>query len=363
MAILLLAPAVVRAGDPRAEIQATLDTMEHAAIAADVAAFMAQVCTDESQFATEMRHWAEDLAAHPVATLDMEIVEDGAEFDEDRAAFKMRWTWTLKEPGAAPARSAEFPTVSFVKRADTWLYAGEVWSQIAGDGFVVYYLGDDDDIARTVLNVFPVSRTHVNEGFEIDGTPDQVIKLYEDMEHLKATVYLSMPDPVLGGWNEPGESIKFMEWYAQDERGWTRAFAHEYGHVATWALGPHAKAIPWWVMEGVAELAAEEFDEGRGAGNDRYIRRLAAQRGLVAWDEIADYHSARQEIKQLAYHQGRHLVGYVSEKWGRAGRNAWLRALAAGRNVDEATRQALGMSFEELDREWRKTFLEDSSER
>jgi hypothetical protein len=48
-----------------------------------------------------------------------------------------------------------------------------------------------------------VARKHVNDGFGITDTSPQTIKLYASMDHLKATVYLSMPDPVLGGWNEP----------------------------------------------------------------------------------------------------------------------------------------------------------------
>jgi len=45
----------------------------------------------------------------------------------------------------------------------------------------------------------------------------------------------------------------------------------------------------------------------------------------------------------------------VTRKWGDAKRNAWLRGIAAdGKTLNEATQSALGMSFEELDRQWRE---------
>ncbi|MBL8760636.1 MAG: hypothetical protein JNL50_04970, partial [Phycisphaerae bacterium] len=235
--------------------------------------------------------------------------------------------------------------------------------EIKGDAFVVRYLADAArPAAELVHRVFPDAKAHVDEGFGIAGTPSakkhQVIKLYDDMEHLKATVYLSMPDPVLGGWNESGESIKFLSNYAHDDRGWTRAFAHEYGHVATWELGERASELPWWVAEGAAELAAEKWD--KPGSNDRHVRKIARDGKLAAWIEIASYHKARQEVKYLAYVQGHHLMGYVSDTFGREKRNAWIAAAASGKPIDEATRVALGMSFDDLDRAWRDSLKDQS---
>jgi hypothetical protein len=110
------------------------------------------------------------------------------------------------------------------------------------------------------------------------------------------------------------------------------------------------------VHEGVAELAAEKFDGG-GAGNDHRIQRLARGGGLASWDEIADYKTALPERKMLAYWQGHHMVGYISDRWGREKRNAWLRRMGSGDSLAEATRGEFGVSLEDLDRDWRATLL------
>src|SRR5262249_53010781 len=161
------------------------------------------------------------------------------------------------------------------------------------------------------------------------NTTPQVIKLYSDMEHLKATVYLSMPDRILGGWNEAGESIKFMGSYTEGVERWTGALAHEYGHVDTWEMGPAAGEVRGWVQEGVAELAAAALVKGYPERIEGMIRSLAARGKLAKWEEISDYRTAPARLKHLAYHQGYSMIAHISERWGRPGRNAWLRAMGA----------------------------------
>ena len=207
--------------------------------------------------------------------------------------------------------------------------------------------------ALDVLKAFPVARDHDNEFFGVQPPP-QVLKLFTSMDHLKATVYLNMPDTYLGGWSEPGESIKFMISYASGVESWTNAYAHEYGHVCTWTLGPHASDMPWWMQEGAAELAAGKFRPGYRERLDADIRRQAVAGSLPPWDQIANYITTPQKYKRLAYTQGDHLPNYVTHTWGDAARNAWLRAMAAdGKTLDEATRSALGLPFADLDRRWR----------
>ncbi len=356
-----------RGGRDYAAIEATLTSMASAAVRGDAGAFLEHVDFIEPQFEREMRNMAKDLKLHTPTRVEFRLADTGTGRSDNEGtrahiAFTIDYDMPFDQNGRkmdGPGRRVQspYPVCEFRRDANgAWRFAGEVWKEIAGEGFVVRYLDDKArPPAEIVHRVFPISKAHVDEGFGIAGTPaagrHQIIKLYENMEHLKATVYLSMPDPVLGGWNESGESIKFLSSYAHDERGWTRAFAHEYGHVATWELGERASELPWWVAEGAAELAAEKWDAP--GGNDRQVRKLAENGALAAWSDIASYHKARQEVKYLAYVQGHHLMGYVSDKFGREKRNAWIASAASGKSIDEATRTALGLSFDELDRAWR----------
>ena len=47
-----------------------------------------------------------------------------------------------------------------------------------------------------------------------------------------------------------------------------------------------------------------------------------------------------------------HMLKFITDSFGQTTRNNWVRTMAKGASLDEATREVLGMSFEELDRRW-----------
>lgn len=369
---------------PRQQVQAVIDQMNQAVLAGDKAAFLRHVSRTNPQFATEQEHWADELAAHRPLQFAISIADALAEgkkpdekygaltFSDTRAEFPLTMTYRMDVGHAKrpEGKSASWPAV-FVKEdpdgdgplPTQWLYQGENWQSLPGDWttdrsggvFTVKFFPGSRHIAEDVVEAFPPAKRHADEGFGVKITRPLEIKLFDNMEHLKATVYLNMPDEVLGGWTEPGEAIKFMASYTRTVPRWTAAFAHEYGHTATWEMGAKIKQSPWWVQEGVAELCAEEFTKDRQA-IDRMMRTRAGKQGkagLQKWEDLADYQKADPEIKQLAYYQGHHFIGWLSEGWGREGRNAWLRAIAAGKSIDEASRDVTKLSFETLDARWR----------
>jgi hypothetical protein len=124
--------------------------------------------------------------------------------------------------------------------------------------------------------------------------------------------------------------------------------------VATFQLGPKATDMPWWILEGVADLSAQEYAHD-WTMVDRMVRGWAASGNLIEWDRLADFHGEATQHSTHVYHQGHHMLGYVSDRFGRSKRNDWMRQMAQGRTLDEATRSALGLSFDDLDRDWRKS--------
>lgn len=334
------------------QIDATLVRMSRAVQAADKGDFLSCLDLSNGFFYMEQAHWCDDLTRRGIQAVRFQRTHKGDRIDGNTAHATIRIHYTSRTGAATDGATASWPAL-FVHRNQEWLYAGEDWKVLQGDGFVVRYLPGSEAAALAARNGFPIARAHDNEGFGVNPGPQQ-IELFRDMEHLKATVYVNQPDEVLMGWNEPGESIKFMDIYAHDAAGWAAAFAHEYGHVCTWEFGDKIKDAPWWVSEGVAELAAEGLTHDRERVHNQIIRRAKAGR-LVPWADIADYDKAAQKNKHMAYIQGHHMLGYISQEWGREGRNRWLRALGRGDSLDEACRGIMGMSFADLDRAWRRT--------
>jgi hypothetical protein len=134
--------------------------------------------------------------------------------------------------------------------------------------------------------------------------------------------------------------------------------AHEYGHVATFEMGPRATDMPWWVLEGAAELAAEGYTRNPARNLNRQMEGMARAGWLAAWEDLADFRGEAQNHVWAVYTQGHHMLGYISDRFGRSARNRWLRLMAQGRTIDSATTEALGLSFDQLDADWRQSLKE-----
>jgi hypothetical protein len=204
------------------------------------------------------------------------------------------------------------------------------------------------------LKGFALVREHVETGFKLNDKElpkrTQKIKLYGSMRHLQLSICLSYENG-LGGWNEPNEPIKLLVGRGGKSGGLRNVIAHEYGHVATFELGPTSNLMPWWILEGVADLSAEKYS-GKGG---QFIERQAKAGKLAPWEELADFETVKPQYQTYVYQQGHHMLGYISDRWGRDPRVAWLTLMANGKSLDDATREALGMSFAQLDQEWRAT--------
>lgn len=354
VACVQLAPAV-RASD-LPTLNAVADAMERAVLARDKAAYLAHVATADPVLRAEQVHWAADFDRHAVEAFTMDVADVGdapphhvPHIDARRANLTVRWRMSSWAPGSE--RTITFPAL-FVREGDAWTFAGEAWPALSDEHNTVLAPPELRPVAERVLALLPRVRAHVDEGFEAASDDRQVVKLYDAMPHLQASIYLSYTDP-LGGWNEPGEAIKLLARPDMDDAQLLPVLAHEYAHVATFRFGPHASDMPWWALEGVAELASEQFRAGYWPMIDRQVRAWAAAGGLAAWDALADFHTFDKRYYGHVYTQGEHMVAYITERFGRAARNRWLRALAAGQALDAATLDALGVPWAEVDSAWR----------
>lgn len=361
---------------PREQIQAALDAMGKAVLAGDAAAYAKTIATPLARstfFTVEQQEWAKDLTkpeTRPVA-FTATVTEEGTvttvpgQTGAERWVGAVRFAWTM--PTTGEAKRSKDATVqfeaAFVRNVSgdgehAWKYAGEAMETLDADPktthATIFHPKGAKTPAEQIAKAFPLAKAHVDEFFGKAIDRVEEIRLYDRRDVLQFSVYPSMfqTDTTLSGWSETGQSIKFLTNYARDEKGWTAAFAHEYGHVATWNLGEKAAAMPWWVQEGIAELAAEAYTGGR-ARIDPIITGWAARNGLATWDELADYRKTPQDKRRHPYHQGHHMVGFVFDTHGREKCIAWITAMARGRSVDEATRETLNTGFADLDRAWR----------
>jgi len=345
---------VVAAQTARADetLDALLARIRSAVLTADADEYLACVDVRDPVFAREQKNWVADLKRKPVKEFSVQVQDQALVGPDGPMNGQLTMSWKIADEDAV-GRTISFPATFTRDAAGGWLYAGEAWQSIEANGVKVLYDHGLDEVAKNVVEILPDIRAHVNEGFEVAINRVQEVKLYGSMRHLQQSIYLSYVDS-LGGWNEPGESIKILVGRRSKPAELKPLLAHEYGHVATFEYGPKASGMPWWVLEGVAELSAEAFGGARDVS--RMVGRWALNGKLADWDRLADFHMVKTEDHMYVYSQGHHMLGFVSEKFGRSGRNAWLRAMAQGATLDDATREAMKMSFAELDLAWRASF-------
>ncbi len=331
--------------------------MARAVLAADGDGYLRLVASGDAAFTTEQRNWARDLARQRPVELAIALGRVRVEGAAATAALTMTW----RMPRAKKPRKVAWPARFVRAEGDGgWLYAGEDWEAVRSGDVVVRYLRGFEATAKLAAALLPAIRQRVHLELAIapaSGLAGRVqeVKLYPTMAHLQASIYPSYAAP-LAGWNEPGESIKLLATRRPDAGELAAVLAHEYTHVATFELGPSANDMPWWILEGVAEAVSAEARGTTPAPRteiDGRMRARARAGGLVDFDKLADFFGEAQKHVGAVYEQGHSMLAFVTAHHGRAGRRAWLEKMATGASLSAATREALGTSFEELDRSWR----------
>ncbi len=340
----LLAPG------PRFEdLESTVSSMESAVLAGDSAAYLSQVSDAEPVFLMEQTNWAGDLAEHTPVAFDILLDADGFKTHADGSVtVPMTISWQMSDK--AKGRKVSFKA-RFVDRKGHWRFAGEVWMRVEAPGVVVLSDPKFKDEAVHIAALLPGVRQRVHEILGIEVEADQQVKVYEKMKHLQKSIFLSYTDPI-GGWNEPGEAIKLLGRQGQSGRALRSLLAHEYGHAVSFALGDKATEMPWWVLEGVAEYCSSEITGG-SRDLDARIRRWARGDDLRSWDQLADFRGQAMNHQAHVYAQGHHAIRYLIDEYGIERVRAWLRFLAGGATLDEASRFTLEASWADIDAAWR----------
>ena len=169
---LAICPATARAD--KSQVRAVLDRMQAAVLKGDKAAYLELVDRTDPVFLKEQENWAADFDHHVPTAFTLAMKDDeGVFFWDVEAKFDLTTEWTMGEdvPGA-PQRKLTFPVV-FQKVDEKWLYRGEDWQTLAAPGMdgaggaKVFYFDGSQAKARTIADVLPEVRVHVDKGFSV----------------------------------------------------------------------------------------------------------------------------------------------------------------------------------------------------
>lgn len=347
-ALFVLAASALAADPVPADLGPTLDRMAAAVRAGDAEAYLACVDPADPVLHKEQENWAKDLLVHRPAEFSVTIRPGEFSLQPDGSIVAtLDMTWTMPE---ARKRSVGYPA-RFVQRDGQWLYAGEQWVRVRAPGVEVLVEPELRNVGVHIAAVLPSVRRRVDDmmGTHVDRV--QQVKVYRSMGHLQHSIYLSYTDP-LGGWNEPGEAIKLLGDQTQSGRALRSLLAHEYGHCATFDLGPRATDMPWWVLEGVAEHCSSVVTgvAGRGA---RRVDSWARSGNLRSWDQLTDFRGEAMNHQGHVYAQGHAMIAHLDQRFGLDRVVAWLAGMAQGQSLESATLAVFDASWSEIDAAWR----------
>lgn len=340
-------------------IPALLDRMEAAVLAQDTETYLSYIDLSDPVFAAEHTKWAlgwTDFA--PVTRFD--LLARNLQIDGDEATADLVMLWVLEnDPSTHYAR---FPALFRQDDDGLWRYAGENWITTETQHFRVRAAPGMEDIAEDVIRLLPDVYRLTTNSLDYRPTGKGEIKLYNDAQDLIATTLLNLPR--ITGWNEPNESIKLA---AGIENMTLNRLAfvliHEFTHKLTFEMSNDSYGnFPWWLQEGLAQYVASEL--WTKEGQDEYlaqVRGWEASGSLLDWETMADFESTPTDQWVYVYPQGYALVRYVTETFSTDTRNEWLKAMAVEMTLPDATQEILGLSFEELDQDFRAWLADEHS--
>jgi hypothetical protein len=330
------------------EVQALLGEMAAAVLAGDRDGYLEFVDLSDPVFAIEHTRWADDWSSRsPVSAYSLGLSDLNPIGESATGLVTVEWAF---DPSvvAEPPRITTFQA-QFTHGAGSWRFAGERWASTEVTHFVLRVAPGLEaavpDIADVLPGIYGDVTTEI--GYEPSGTLE--IKLYADANALVANTLLSLP--TIRGWNEPGEALKLVH----DPQGPPLAptIAHELTHFIGFdRAGTQRTRMPWWLDEGIATYVASTIE---GPSVDRLAQVIAweAAGELAPWDEMVVFEETPVELWEHVYPQGYAMVAFVTERFGAEPRNDWLAAMASEMDIEAATPTELGLTFRELDTEFR----------
>ncbi len=350
--------ALLVAGACAAQVDRTIEAMNGAIGRGDIGAYMLRVDARDHRLAHEQRAWITDAIERGVEDMRIEIVGGERAGDDGSVVAPIRVSWVYEGRAEVAEYDARF--VAFAPGSRDLVYAGRDWAiERWVDSGRIRILGSAgrEELIELLAGVTPgiVRETEAELGRGLDDV--LVIKVYDTVDEIRHSISPAYTD-ALSGWNEPGESIKILGREGATPDRVSALVAHEVGHAVSYMYGDSIIRAPWWSLEGIAEIASDPHKDTGADERQLGVARLVSRGEVRAWGALSDFRGPAMNHVRFVYTQGWSMVRFIGTEFGRDARNGWFGRMGEGESLDEATRGALGMGFEELDARWRRAMRE-----
>ncbi|PRX39612.1 hypothetical protein CLV97_1221 [Planifilum fimeticola] len=373
VSVLLFAVAPAAASpacpEPVADTVRKLVKEKEAAVnSGDEERFLRVIHPDRRTYWREQKRWFEDAVRYiDPGSFRMEVESIAPE-----RPFRVRALIKQSYRKDGKTRSVRYP-LRFEKTEQGWKDSDLPFERMASGDVVVFYT--DPRLKKQAAVALDIVSRAVDAFYEkFSWVPAEAVevKLYHHPELFRQSVKLSLPEWA-AGWNEAGQSIKFVGAIQMDD--WEESFAsglvHEVTHkMVSERTGDNAA---YWLQEGAAEYYQTRLLPGLYSVSDeqridrpwRFVVLESLQLEKLPVKEASQYYSQSAALfRFLIERYGEKKIGEVFavlRQFPVIDRDSTDKIPELNRRTRAAIKKVLGKTMEQLEREWIKEYREGAS--
>jgi hypothetical protein len=236
------------------------------------------------------------------------------------------------------------------------------WERLDAGGIEIHWIEGQGDpaFAQTALDIAATSVKEINTELRAPVPDPLQVYIYDSERNLQAAMILTGRDWV-GGQAHPGLGVVVIAVSA--EQGYTsrlkRYLPHEITHLLVYerTTAEGYRNVPEWLNEGLATV-----NEQLPTPEYAIALEEAHNRGqLLSLEELCVPFSPDPRTAILSYAESSSVVAFIRKEYGGEGIRALLSAYADGASCTSGVENGLGISFNKLENQWRRS-LEPEAE-
>jgi hypothetical protein len=282
----------------------------------------------------EFEQSGDRLDAEASAELEINFVPVGID-------LTYRWVVTFSDDSIAETES----------EAVTWIDDRFEWDRLEGEGVEIYWYDRSGEFADYVLEVAAESLAGLTDLYEPEHVSPIRIWLYESREDFAGT-FASNSETWAAGAAYPSLQVILAVIPDDSESEVLRVIPHEISHQVLYQATRNPFNAPaTWIDEGLAVLA-----QTGGAEQYRDLVADAFEEGdLLSLASLNSSFPFTRSDATLAYGQSFLVMEYLRMAYGDEAIQRIIEAYAEGASHDRAIEDSLGVTIEQLQRDWEST--------
>jgi len=262
----------------------------------------------------------------------------------------IQYRWRITE--------ADGDVVETPEQTLNWFDDRYTWTPLSGPHVTVYTYDADSAFQQAILDAAERTVTSLAESY--NATLEQPVRIW--VYAGKDDLYGALPpnsEPWIAGAAFPALHVIMAVLPPGNYDEVKRVVPHEISHqVLHQATQNPFNSPPQWLDEGLATYRQE-------SGRDRfysYALQLAASGKVPPLRTLNGTFPYDREGATAAYAFSLSAVMYILDTWGDEGMSKLIATLKEGVTYDDAIKQGLGITFDELDRRWREDLIADAQQ-